>query len=87
MHLNLTFSSSVYSNAAADFGSMNDISTIHTNGMLMIGENILCLYLNASVCTNSCADMIGHLGEHNYPLKECLTQKKCIKSQIYPVGL
>jgi molybdopterin synthase catalytic subunit len=90
MHLNLIFSSAVYSNAAADFGSMTDISTIHTIGMLMIGENILCLYLNAlnaSVCNNICADMIDHLGEHNYPLKECLTQKKCIKSRIYPVGL
>ena len=27
--------------------------------------------------------MIGHLGEHKYPLKECLMQKKCIKNQIF----
>jgi hypothetical protein len=68
----------VYSNAAADFGTVIDISMLHTNGTLMMGENILCLYLNAvigSVCTSSCAHMIGHLGEHKYPLKACLTQK------------
>lgn len=64
MRWSLTFSSAVYSSSAADLGSLNDISTIHTNGMLTVGENVLCLYLNASVCTSSCAHMIGHLGEH-----------------------
>ena len=68
----------MYSTAAADFDTVNDISAVHSNGMLTIGENILCLYLNAlnaSVGTNSCAHVICHLGEHRYLFKECLTQK------------